>query len=108
MHNIFIIHGSDGHPEENWFPWLKNELENLGHQVFVPALPTENGHLLEKWFEKFDEYKEYLNEETIFFAHSRGCAFVWRLLEKLEQPIFASFLVGGFDEYLWYPKTIID
>jgi len=24
--NVFIIHGADGHPKENWFPWLKSEL----------------------------------------------------------------------------------
>jgi predicted alpha/beta hydrolase family esterase len=40
MANIFIIHGSYGNPDENWFPWLKKELEQEGHKVFVPKFPT--------------------------------------------------------------------
>jgi hypothetical protein len=48
MRNIFIIHGSYGYPEENWFPWLKKELSKLGHRVFVPKFPipanNEEGH----------------------------------------------------------------
>ena len=40
MANIFIIHGTEGYPEENWFPWLKKELEQKGHIVFVPQFPT--------------------------------------------------------------------
>ncbi|MBU4141279.1 hypothetical protein KKE99_00155, partial [Patescibacteria group bacterium] len=27
---IFIIHGWEGAPESNWFPWLKKQLEKQG------------------------------------------------------------------------------
>ena len=39
MINILIIHGANGYPEENWFPWIKRELELLGCNVFVPQFP---------------------------------------------------------------------
>ncbi|MBU1951513.1 hypothetical protein KJ733_01220 [Patescibacteria group bacterium] len=46
MANIFIFHGVDGHPGENWFPWLKKKLESYGQKVFVPKFPTpENQEL---------------------------------------------------------------
>ena len=38
--NFIIIHGIYGHPEENWFPWLKNKLEGMGYEVFHLLLET--------------------------------------------------------------------
>jgi predicted alpha/beta-fold hydrolase len=32
----FIIHGAYGKSRENWFSWLKEELEKEGYQVYVP------------------------------------------------------------------------
>jgi len=40
MSNAFIIHGTGGYPEENWFPWLKKKLEEFNYKVFVPQFPT--------------------------------------------------------------------
>ncbi|PIN68395.1 hydrolase, partial [Candidatus Woesearchaeota archaeon CG11_big_fil_rev_8_21_14_0_20_57_5] len=36
MKTVFIFHGTEGYPEENWFSWLKQELERIGYQVVVP------------------------------------------------------------------------
>lgn len=101
MSNIFIIHGSYGYPGENWFPWLKTKLEELGHRVFVPKFqvpkgedPKYGGHNLSKWFATMNEYKQYINENTTLIGHSRGCIFIFRLLEQLQTPVKAVFLVG--------------
>lgn len=111
MSNIFIIHGSYGYPEENWFPWLKAELEKNGHRVFVPQFPIPEkrdpafgGHQLKKWLETFDKYKKFVDEDTIIVAHSRGCVFTYRALERIKNPIRASFLVAPWINYRWYPK----
>lgn len=39
MNNVFIFHGTEGYPEENWFPWMKRELEQNGCSAFVPQFP---------------------------------------------------------------------
>jgi uncharacterized protein len=99
MTKIFIIHGTEGSPEVNWFPWLKQELENLGHTVFVPKFPTPEGHSLENWMQEFNDfYFSKVDEDSIIVGHSLGPAFILSLLEKLDlpKPIKASFLVAGF------------
>ena len=37
-------------------------------------------------------------------AHSRGCIFTYRILEKINIPIRAAFLVAPWINYRWYPK----
>lgn len=113
MRNIFIIHGSYGYPEENWFPWLKSELEKLGHRVFVPKfpIPTNNNeeHKLNLWLKEFEKYRQYLNKETIIIAHSRGCSFAFQMLPFFEIKINSLFLVGAFVDYdQWRPDVYPD
>lgn len=96
MSNIFIIHGTEGYPEENWFPWLKWELEQKGHTVFVPQFPTPPivPAKIAEWFDVLKNHKHYINEDTIFIGHSLGGIFTLRVLEKLTHPIRAAFFVG--------------
>src|SRR4030042_2414130 len=95
---IFIIHGSYGNPQENWFPWLKQELEKLGHTGFVPGFPTPKNQSLENWERVFEEYIEKVDGNTIFVGHSLGPAFILSVLENLEnpKPVKACFFVAGF------------
>lgn len=95
MANVFIIHGSYGYPRENWFPWLKTELEKLGHTVYVPQFPTPRGQTLNNWLKTFEKYRQYLNTTSVCIGHSCGVAFILNLLERLNHPIKTAFLVAG-------------
>ncbi|OQA52267.1 MAG: putative hydrolase YdeN [candidate division WS2 bacterium ADurb.Bin280] len=94
MTKVFIFHGTGGYPEENWFPWLKGELEKLNCKVFVPQFPTPENQTLENWFKVLDEYKDRIDGETILVGHSLGGSFLLRVLEALKNPIKAAFLVA--------------
>lgn len=94
MSNIFIIHGILGHPEENWFPWLKQELEKLGHQVFVPRFPAPESPNLTAWLQCFTDYEKYLDTDAVMIGHSLGTPFALRVIE--DQPIKALYSVAGF------------
>ena len=77
--NFLIVHGFGGYPEENWFGWLKRELEKQGHTVKVPQLPTygfPNGlenQTLENWVRiSQKEMEGWDPAETIIIGHSLG------------------------------------
>lgn len=94
MKNLFIIHGTEGYPEENWFPWLGEKFQELGYEVFVPQFPTPKNQDPEHWFEVFKNYEKHLNVDTIIIAHSGGCAFLLRLLEIIAIKIKAAVFVA--------------
>jgi predicted alpha/beta hydrolase family esterase len=94
--NVFIFHGTEGYPEENWFPWLKEKLEAKGIKVFVPQFPSPPivPSKISEWFEVFNKYKEYINKNTIIIGHSLGGVFTLRILEQLKNTIKGAFFVG--------------
>ncbi|MEK7617740.1 MAG: alpha/beta fold hydrolase [Patescibacteria group bacterium] len=94
MTNAFIFHGTGGHPEENWFPWLKKELEDKGLEVFVPQFPTPEGQSLEAWLKVLEPHLQKINTDTILIGHSLGGMFTLKLLEILSTPIKLAVLVG--------------
>jgi predicted alpha/beta hydrolase family esterase len=96
MKNAIVIHGTEGYPEENWFPWIKVELEQRGYKVTVPQFPSPPvvPAKLTEWFTVLDAHRDKINEETLLIGHSLGGVFTLRILEKLEKPVRAAFLTG--------------
>lgn len=76
-----LLHGREGSPEANFFPWLKQELEKRGHTVEVPQLPHTN---TPHWEEQADFVQKNctLNENTVIVGHSFGGVVALRLLER--------------------------
>jgi len=94
MKNAIIIHGTEGYPEENWFPWLKEKLIEDGYRVSVPQFPTPPivPAKISEWFEVLKNYE--INENTLLIGHSLGGIFALKILEKLDKPIKALYLIG--------------
>lgn len=93
--NIFIFHGTGGHAKENWFPWLKEKLEEKGYTVFIPEFPTPEGQSLKSWLGVLKKYKNNINSDTILIGHSLGGLFLLRLLEKLVKSVKAGIFVSA-------------
>ncbi len=81
----YIIYGAYGNPQENWFPWLKEELNAV-----VPKFPTPKNQSLENWLKILDSFEE----DSIVIGHSLGVPFILNLLEKSK--VKAAFFVAGF------------
>ena len=94
MKNAIIIHGTEGFPEENWFPWLRGELEKCGFKVNIPQFPSPPvvPAKIAEWWEVLKNYS--IDEDTILVGHSLGGVFTLRILEKLDEQIDGAFLTG--------------
>jgi len=96
MMNVFIFHGTEGYPGENWFPWMKKELEARGCRVVVPQFPSPPvvPAKMDEWRAVLKGFEKFIDENTIFIGHSLGGLFLLRVLEKLSHPIRGACFVG--------------
>lgn len=121
-----IFHGSFGNPEENWFPWLKEELEKLGQDVLSPQFPvdtweniTELGedHLSElqnltNWTTAFEEEvlpKLKHDLPLCFVGHSLAPVFILHMVDKHNLQLDSAMFVAPFLQHLgraWQIDTV--
>lgn len=95
---VFIVHGWDGTPKANWFPWLKKELEIKGFEVYVPQLPDPGNPRIYNWVPKLAKTVGKADEQTYFVGHSMGCKTITLYLESLPKniKIGGAVFVAGF------------
>lgn len=117
MKNVLILHGTFSDHNNNWFPWLKSELENRGYKVIIPDLP----------FSKIPDQQELLdaiflnpqivfNKDTIIIGHSGGATLAVRILEKLPSTvcinktilISGAYTMGRLPEHFKYKESLIN
>ena len=96
MKKAYLVHGWQGHPNNCWFPWLKEKLESLNFEVIIPEMPNSEEPKIETWVPHLQEIAKDADEESIFIGHSIGCQTILRFLEKFNKKIKASFLVAPF------------
>lgn len=97
MKNALILHGTEGHSKENWFPWLEAELTKRGYRVWVPDLPDAHKPNISK-YNAFISKKWRLDPDSIIIGHSSGSIAALGLLQETPAPtkIAAAYLVAGF------------
>lgn len=97
---IYIIHGWEGTPESNWFPWLKNQLEEKGFKVLVLVMPNTNYPISSEWLNYMQKIISNPDENTYLIGHSLGCIAILRYLESfaIDKKIGGAIFVAGFPE----------
>lgn len=97
---VFIIHGWEGTPDSNWFPWLKSELEKKGFEAAVPQMPNAANPKMGEWLAYLRKIAGEPDENTFFVGHSLGSIAILRYLESLNtgEKIGGVILVAGFSE----------
>jgi len=106
MKRVIIVHGYTGHPNKNWFPWLKSELEKLGVEVIVPSMPNTEAPRFSEWLPHLRRVVGNVDLDTYFVGHSLGCPTILRALEGLpeSQKAGGAVLVAGFAEPIHFSE----
>src|SRR3990167_2272108 len=86
MARVFIIHNWGGGPLSAWYPWIQEQLEKLGHRVYIPAMPDTERPVIEKWTGYLSSELRDPDESVFLVGHSIGCQTILRWLEDLPQP----------------------
>lgn len=99
---VFIVHGWDGHPEEGWFPWLRQELESKNFEVIIPQMPEAKVPKIENWVPALAAVVGVPNDGTYFVGHSMGCQAILRYLDTLSEgsKVGGAVFVAGFAKRL--------
>ena len=112
MTNGLILHGTQGSPEGNWFPWLKKQLEIKGYKVWVPKLPGSDKPQLKQYTKYIFGNKDWqFDSESIVIGHSSGAVAALALLNELPKNsvINTCILVAIFEKNspggAWEPNT---
>ena len=98
MKRAVILHGTNGSPEGNWFPWLKTELEQRDYDVWVPALPGNDRPNRETYNNfLFDASWDFT--DNLVIGHSSGAVSVLNLLADERCPaIRAAIMVSAWHD----------
>lgn len=93
LKTIFIPGNGGGSPKDNWFPYLKTELEKLGVTVLASEF-TDNKLAREKYWIPFLKNELKADETSILIGHSTGAIAAMRYAEKYK--IAGSVLVATY------------
>lgn len=95
---VILIHGNGGcKPTDNWFPYLKQELEQLHIEVLAPQFP-DSELARESYWIPFLENELKADESTVLVGHSSGAIAAIRYAET--HKILGSVLVGVYHTHL--------
>lgn len=91
MSRAIIVHGWGNTPEDNWFPWLKQQLAERGWNVVAPAMPDTEVPQIQPWVSALADAVGEPDEQTFLVGHSIGCQTILRYVSSLPEGV----RVGG-------------
>jgi predicted alpha/beta hydrolase family esterase len=90
-----IFHGTGGHPDNVWYPWLADRLTARGYAVERPHLPGLNVEPVATFLPRVLDAHAF-DSGTVLIGHSGGAALLLALLEHLDAPVAQAVLVAGY------------
>ena len=103
MRVIFIPGNGGESPKDNWFPYLKEELEKLKIEVIASEFP-DNQLARESYWIPFLKDILQADDQTVLVGHSSGAIAAMRFAET--NRLLGSVLVGAYHTDLGLPTEI--
>lgn len=100
MKQALILHGTNSTSQDNWFPWLKHQLEEHQWKVWVPDLPHPEKPSIKRYNEFLFQNEDWkFTPETSIVGHSSGAVAVLGVLQALPKGVMVDtcILVGAFE-----------
>ena len=97
MHRRAVfLHGTGGTPNDYWWPWLREQFERNGYELWAPLLPDSHRPNTKKYWE-FLHSKDWDFSDNVLVGHSSGATSVLNLLSSPEFPrVRAAVMIGLF------------
>jgi leucyl-tRNA synthetase len=105
---VLIVHGLSGNSKENWFPWIKKELEQKDYKVIIPDMSDSERPVLKDWLKELEQLTADFTAEDIIIGHSLGCSATMNLVQKTNLKINKLFLVAPGTEFLFNDEGVKD
>jgi len=111
MKKVLILHGWFATPKNDWYPWVKKQLELKGYDVFTPQLADKDKPTFGRW-KQCALRSSFLDKDTIVIGHSLGAILGLKLAE--EYRFLKLITVSGWDfwdltpEHKTFFKTLIN
>ncbi len=89
-----ILHSTDSSPDNYWLPWMREQLEASGFEVFAPLLPNNtvpNRHT----YEKFLQDSGWDFTDNLIVGHSSGATTALNLLSSDWFPDASTVILAG-------------
>lgn len=90
-----LFHGTGGHPDAVWYPWLADRLTARGYAVERPHYPDVNVEPVATFLPRVLAAHTF-DSGTVLVGHSGGAALLLALLEHLDAPVAQAVLVAGY------------
>jgi uncharacterized protein len=107
--HIFIVHGFQSSPHDNWFDWLATQARAAGNTVTQPAMPAPDYPQAAEWQQTLDEIIGQPQANTFLIGHSLGVITLLHFLSR-HRPVRLGglILVAGFATQLPKLKILDD
>lgn len=97
MNQLVLLHGDHASSQDNWLPYVAEEMSDRGWEVISPDIPDSDELDLKRWL-KFVSGEVKLTKDTVLVGHSSACPLIMSMLEKSRVRIKKAVLVAGFIE----------